>query len=386
MSGVTENGFEAETVDTIKTAIEDALKAAFGASFNVRPTSVAGILIGVFSQKLADLWDASEAVYGSQYPDTAFGLSLDQLALLTGAQRLPARRSEVVVGLTGTPGTPIPVGSRIVNSDTGTFWRLAEENGDVTIPAASATTATFESEDFGEIIGLAGTIDEIDTVIAGWTAVDNALDATLGRDVETDAELRLRRAQLLQAQGAGTLDSIRTAVLAVDGVIQVTMLENVTLVEDANGLPAKSFEVLFLHEDADFDEVAQAVWDNKPAGISAFGSDTGTAVDTNETSHVMAFTEADDVLIYVALTATTASGFGESTDIEESILAYGALLLMGDDVYKEAAQAASFVAGVKNVPDFRIDVFASPTATADITIDAREIARFDSSRITVTLA
>src|SRR4051812_46746033 len=124
MSGVTDEGFEAETVDTIKTAIENELKNAFGTSFNVRPTSVAGIIIGIVAQKLADLQDEAEAIYGSQYPETAFGSSLDQLSALTGVQRLPATRSLVTCGITGTPGTPIPVGSRIRNSATNTYWRV----------------------------------------------------------------------------------------------------------------------------------------------------------------------------------------------------------------------------------------------------------------------
>lgn len=386
MSGLTDEGFEAETVDTLKTAIENELKTAFGESFNVRPTSVAGILIGIFSQKLADLYEQAEAIYGSQYPDTAFGASLDQLASLTGVQRLAATRSEAVCGVTGTPGTVIPTGSRIKNSDTNTYWRLQADGGDVTIPAASATTGTFESEEFGEVLGVAGTLDTIDTVISGWASVNNDLDADLGRDLETDAELRLRRANLLQVEGAGTLDSIRTEVLSVEGVEQVTMLENVTMSTDGNGLPAKSFETLVLHDSADLDEIAQAIWDTKPAGISAFGSDTGTAVDSLGADQVMAFSVADDVLIYVSLTATTSAGFSSSDNIKLSIIEYGDALLMGDDVYKAAAEASAFIPGVINVPGFKLDIYSSPTATADISIGVRQIARFDTSRISVVLA
>lgn len=390
MSGVTDEGFEAETVDTIKTAIENELKNAFGTSFNVRPTSVAGIIIGIVAQKLADLQDEAEAIYGSQYPETAFGSSLDQLSALTGVQRLPATRSLVTCGITGTPGTPIPVGSRIRNSATNTYWRVTTVNGAITIPAASATTGSFESEDFGEVLGVAGTLNVIDTVISGWSAVSNPLDATLGSEQESDAELRLRRASLLQVQGAGTLDAIRSAVLELTGIRQVTMLENVTYATDANGLPAKSFETLILQSGANSSDILQAIWDTKPAGISAYGSTTGNATDLAGNTQVMAYSLATSLPIYVSLSATTGTGFGPTAtgvaSIKSAITSYGDAFLMGDDAYLEGVRAKPFgVVGVLNVSSIKMDIYASPTATADIFTTIRQIATFDTSRVNVTL-
>ncbi len=390
MSGVTTTGFEAETVDTLKTAIENELKNSFGASFNVRPTSVAGIVIGVVAQKLADVWDAAEAIHGSQYPETAFGASLDQLAILTGVQRLLATHSFVTLGVTGTPGTVIPTGSRVRNTDTSTYWRLQETNGAITIPAASATTGVFESEDFGEIIGLAGTLGTIDTVIAGWSLANNTADATLGRDLETDAELRLRRAQLLQVQGSGTLDAIRADVLSLNGVTQVKVLENVTNLTDGNGLPAHSFEVLVSQSGALTADIIQSIWDTKPAGISAYGSTPGFAIDASGVLQQVAYTPATPVDIYVATTAVTGSGFGVSAlgvaAIKAAITAYGATLQMDDNVIWIKVIAA--IQGVEGVTDNSatfIDRFASPTASLNVDITTRERARFNTANIAVTL-
>ncbi len=389
MSGVTDEGFVVETVDTIKTALEDELKTRFGASFNVRPTSVAGILIGVFAQKMADLWDAAEAIYGSQYPESAFGASLDQLALLTGQQRLVATRSIGVVGITGTPGTAIPALSRIRNEDTGTYWRTVEEDGTVTIPGASATTANVESEDFGEIIGVAGTLNVIDTVISGWDEVSNPLDASLGRDIETDAALRLRRANLLTVEGNATLDSIRAAVIALDGISEAHVFENVTNATDADGLPPHSFEVVLLQTDVEADDIAQAIWESKPAGISAYGSSVGTATDTQGEERIVGYSEGDEVEIYVSVTATTAASFSPTatgvSNIKAAIVEYGEDFLLGDDVIREAVRAQCFISGVTDVPSIYVDIYAAPTGTSNITVGRREVARFDTSRIVVTL-
>lgn len=392
MAGVTEEGFETETVDTIKTAIEEELKNQFGDSFNVRPTSVAGIIIGVFAQKLADLWDAAEAIYGSQYPETAFGRSLDQLGILTGVQRLPATRSEAIVGVTGTPGTVIPTGSRILNSDTQTYWRVIEEDGDVTIPAASATTATVESEDFGEILGVAGSLDTIDTVVSGWDSVNNPLDAELGRDEETDAEMRLRRTSLLTSQGKGTIDAIRADVADVDGVLEAYVFENVTLETDENGVPGKAFEVVLYEEDADAGEIFQAIWDSKPAGISSYGTSVGDATDSLGGTRQVAYSPAATAAIYWAISAITTGGTFEGAtavlveNIKQSIIDYGDELGIGDDVVRHQGIAAYVgVDGVYDNSSTRVDRYAAPTAQANVTIGVREIAIFDTSRITVVL-
>lgn len=386
MSGVTDQGFEAETVDTLKTAIEDELKNSFGASFNVRPTSVAGIIIGVVAQKLADLWDAAEAIYGSQYPDTATGASLDQLALLTGVQRLPAERSTVVLGITGDAATVIPAGSRVRNADTGTYWRTIEADGDVTIPVAGHITANAESEDYGEIVGAAGTLTTIDTVISGWDSVSNALDADYGREQETDAELRLRRASLLASQGKGTVDAIRADVASVADVESVFTFENTTLITDGDGLPGKSFEVVVLGGDED--EIAQAIWDSKPAGISAYGATTGTAVDTLGDDRIVGFTRPTEKLIYIGVSATTGEGWvpALSADFAQAIVDYAeANLGIGDDVYRKALFAPMFeIEGIVDVDYFYIDFFAAPTATSNLSIGSREIAVFDTSRIGIT--
>ncbi len=392
MAGVTDEGFEAETVDTLKTAIEEELQTQFGSSFNIRPTSVAGIIIGVFAQKLADLWDAAEAIYGSQYPESAFGQSLDQLGILTGAQRLPATRSIAVVGITGTPGTIISTGSRVQNSDTLTYWRTIEDDGDVTIPAASATTATVESEDFGEVLGVADTIDTIDTVISGWTDVNNPLDAELGTELETDAEFRVRRADLLSSQGKGTLDAIRADVLAVEDVIDAEVYENTTLVTDVNNLPGKSFEVVLYEETADTADVFQAIWDSKPAGISSYGTTTGPAEDAAGDTRYVAYTPASEIDVYWAVSAITTGGtFAGLTaslvsDIKAALIEYGDELSIGDDVI--LAQGLAYYVAVDGVYDnssIRLDIYAAPTATANLSIGIRQIAVFDTSRITVAL-
>lgn len=381
MAGLTEDGLEIKDLDTILTEIETEEKNLFGQSLNVRATSVMGQVNGVFSTKLSELWEVAEEVNAAQNPDTAVGTSLDQICQLTGVIRLAAEKSTVSLSLTGTPGTPIAALRRVKNSSTSTYWTNPISG---VISAASTVAINFESEEYGPVIGLAATLTIIDTPVSGWSTVTNPLDATEGRDVETDAELRERRTELLTAQGKGTVDAIRADVLTVDDVTSAFVYENYTSVTDADGVPSKAFEVVVVGGTAN--DLAQSIWDSKPAGISAYGTSTGTATDSLGGSRIVAFTRPTEKTVYLAVTAVTGSGWNSTTaDIASSLVSFGDTLTTGDDVYRARLFDPCFITGVVDVSDLRSAFTSNPVGTVNLTIGSREIAAFDTSRITVAL-
>lgn len=108
--GVTPEGFNQMRLPEIKDQYEDLFIAEFG-DINLDSQSVSGQLIGIFSKVLTDDWENLGDVYKSQYPNSATGVSLDNVVQLNGLTRLPALRTSVVGSATGTPGTLIPAGS-----------------------------------------------------------------------------------------------------------------------------------------------------------------------------------------------------------------------------------------------------------------------------------
>src|SRR5690606_35821437 len=101
-----------------------------------------------------------------------------------------------------------------------------------------------ESEEVGAISQPANTLDVIASPISGWDTVNNPLAASLGRLRETDPELRIRFAQSKELNARGTIDAIFSNLLAVVGVEEVQVYENVTNAVDAIGLPPKSFSAV----------------------------------------------------------------------------------------------------------------------------------------------
>jgi len=91
------------------------------------------------------------------------------------------------------------------------------------------TDVAFTAVNYGAVIALNGTLTEIVTPISGWYECTNFLDGATGRDEETDAELRTRRAQSLALIGASTVEAIKTQILQnVDSVTACTVYENDT--------------------------------------------------------------------------------------------------------------------------------------------------------------
>jgi uncharacterized phage protein gp47/JayE len=111
--GMTAEGFSKPTLDEIKKEIEDALKSTFGAFINLLPGSIFSLLVGIYAEREAEIWEAMEDVYYSQYPNTADGVSLDNVGQLSGITRLTAAKSRVLdYVLYGDTGTEVPAGTR----------------------------------------------------------------------------------------------------------------------------------------------------------------------------------------------------------------------------------------------------------------------------------
>jgi uncharacterized phage protein gp47/JayE len=487
--GVEPSGFLKKTLADILAEIEADERAAISPTLNLLATTLLGQLNGVFSDKLRELWDLAEAVYRAMYPDSASGEALDQVASITGATRLPATHSFVILdNLNLDAGVTVPAGSIVSIGATGARFQLLDAVSNGTA-APGTFSANAEAEDFGPVQGVSQTIDTIVTPISGWSAaaaltsdnadtyaltngdtlqiqVDggvlqtitflagdfvniaiatalevaavidadlsdggavealgkvrvfsdtegtgssiqviggsanavlgfstdlikgfNSLDAVVGRDLETDADFRIRRIELLRVTGAGSMEAIRARVREVDDVIQAFIFENVTMLTDLNGLPPKSFEVVVAG--GDDQDIADVIWEAKPAGIETFGSTTMSVMDSMGFLHNISFSRPTDVPIWIDLTVVknpvTFPADGED-QIKLALKSYGDALQIGDDVYALQFRCVPLsVAGVLDVTVFKIDTVNPPVNTGNITVAFRDLARFDTSRITVTV-
>lgn len=238
------------------------------------------------------------------------------------------------------------------------------------------------------------TLTQIQTPVAGWNSINNYLPAVLGRNTETDPELRIRRKQALRVAGAATVESIRARLLQdLQGVTGVTIFENRSIEEDSEGRPGKSFEVII--SGGDDQEIVEKIWELKPAGIETFGNIERTITDSMNLPHQIFFSRAVPIYLWVSaeITLYDEEIFPQNglNAIKDQIMIYGNSLGVGDDVIVQ--RFFGFIFQIPGIATIDLKVATSETAEGlpgaysdqNLEISAREIAELDLSRVGVTI-
>lgn len=225
----------------------------------------------------------------------------------------------------------------------------------------------------------------------------NFVDATPGTDLESDTDFRKRRNELLQFAGTGTLDAVRADVLSVTGVTDVIALENVTSLVDANGLPAKSFEIICVGGlDQD---IGDAIWASKPAGMESHRDPgpngvTVTVQDSQGIDHDVNFSRPEEIQIYVEVDVTVDQDeFGDGDqligeqNVIAAIVAEGLNQDIGEDLIILRYRCAPLeVTGVIDVTSIKMDTVSPPVNTANIAATIRQKFDINSDDITVNVS
>jgi len=248
-----------------------------------------------------------ERLYASRYVSTASGESLNQAVRGAGIQKLLAApsKSDITPGqrcvATGTPTTSIPNGSRLEIVASGQRVKtvgavIIGGGGTVELDVVALNNGPIVWDTGDSVSG--GELTFIDT-ITGWDDLSMG-DLVIGRDDETNEQLRLRHSESLQSTEGSTVDSIIARILVVSGIDSVFVIENVGPGVDSEGRPANTFEIV-VSGGAD-QEIFDAVLAAKALGINTVGDVTGTANDKNGKPHNVAFSRPVDTNIFLEIT------------------------------------------------------------------------------------
>jgi uncharacterized phage protein gp47/JayE len=298
---------------------------------------------------------------------TAIFLTADFIAI--GAAKAREVATRITASITGVRAYDIEGKVRIESLSTGV-------NSSIEITGGTANTAL----DFDEV-----------------EVVGETHDAIVGRNIETDADFRIRREELLRLAGAGTLESIRSAVRNTTGVTAASVFENPTDTTDVDGLPPHSFEVV---TSGGTDEaVAETIFLTKPVGVATHrdpGPDGRTVVVTDSQSftHDIHFTRPTEIDMWIEIDVTvdfTAFGGGDQAvgeqQVKDILKALGDTLSIGDDAIINKFLCAPFdVTGVIDVTLIKLDDIFVPVGTVNFISAARELLKFSTSRITVNVS
>lgn len=266
-------------------------------------------------------------------PDQAVGIWLDFICALNNIVRYAATKTIIPITVTGTAGTAKNLGEiTIVDDSTDEYYVnnnafILNENG--------VANVEFQATSFGPITALSSSTFSIKTPSVGIDSVAYNVNGNqiVGRNTETDDELRARRNSSVTLTATSVLSSIKANVQQVANVTQVKAYENDTLIT-ANEIPGKAFEIV-VNGGLDSD-VANAIFLKKPAGIQAYGTTTVQVRDEDTNVHTIGFTRPTLVPVdfKIEFTATGTATEALKTAIKNDLeTKFRSLYTIGSTVY-----------------------------------------------------
>lgn len=384
--GVTEKGFRRKLYpECVADRIERA-KKVFGVNIDTAETSFLGKLIRNISWDEAYLWELAEHVYNAPFVNTAEGTSLDNVGMYLTITRRPATKAKAMLTIYGTDETLVPKGFLVATKTNLVFETLADatiENGKAKVEVQSIEAG--KTANVGK-----GTITEIVNPTFGIDRVINEGEATGGLNLETDQEFRERYKKSYSRVGGSTVPAITAALLDIDKVVDCEVRENVTM-EEREGIPPKSFAA-YVYGGED-EEIALALYQNKAAGIQAFGETIVDITDEKDQVHKIGFTRAKVQDIWVKLKVKKDKDYKGEDATKRAVINYVggfdadgieyAGLKLGDDVvFSKVLGRIMCMGGVADV-DVYLSTDGKTYVQTNIEIARNTIARVAPERIVV---
>lgn len=195
--------------------------------------SVVRSLFESFAYEMALLYEQMESVYNAGYVDTATGPNLDRVVAVLGITRNEPDFATGVVTFERDPGATaavtVPAGTLVTTPETDRGRRAYLTIEDAVLqPGQTAADAKVQAEERGAAnTADSETVTVMPRPVPGIKAVRNARPIRfLGRERETDDELRVRAKNALLASGRASATSIENALLGLPGVRGVRVVED----------------------------------------------------------------------------------------------------------------------------------------------------------------
>ena len=377
MAGVTEQGFTVKSAAEITADLDAKFVGTFGSQFDTSAESPDGQLIGVVAKLLEDVWQQAEGAYNAYSPSNAYGVGLDKVAEINGITRITNLPTSVAITFSGTAGTVVPAGYIVKTVDGLEFATVAV----AVIPAIVTAKCTTQ----GAIRILANEVHVLTTAIAGLTGATNLEPGITGIVREEDPAFRARRENSTISRGTSSIDAIYEGVKSLN-LPYIAIIENTTSAT-VDGVPANSFLVVV--EGGTPAEVSQVIYDNKPQGITSYGSIVTVVNDSKGYPHNIGISRPTpiDISVTTSITNLPGASVDSATLVKAAIVDYVNNLNISEDVY----WSYFFSAILEVVPNIKINslqikfTVGGTFDTTDLVITPQQRARTDASKVVVSV-
>lgn len=378
---LTETGFQRPSYQELLNAQNDLTKKLFGEDIDTSEVTFFGKLNRLQVYLLAQIYEELETTYYARFPNTADGLSLDRLMVFAGISRNPALAARHNVKFTGTPDYEIEAGTLVKTERNIHFYTMLP----IMLDSNGEGEGVVECVQRGIVGNITlGTINQLVNPNLYITSVVDISINRLGTEIETDHALRNRFKDAIAGVGSGTAEAIRAAIMRVNNVNGVIIVENDTMEVDDEGRPAKSFECYVNCPDEQDQNVAEAIFSRKPVGIKTFGNTTKNVIDSGGFAHEISFTHVEEIELPLTITIQTDKYFTNDgiNQIKTNISQYVSAFKNGQDLVLSSLYGEIYkVTGVRHVPELSI----AGSTNGRYIINNRQVARIPATNITITV-
>lgn len=373
-------GLEVASFVDVREALITRYKEVYGSDIDVSTASADGVFVNDMALIVNNILQTMKMLYDNLNVDTANGVYLDALCKLSNVTRLAATRSTASLQITRSSTTEQQsFGDPDVNNNptntltfvdkAGTEWRYVNKDVNVNAPAITfeigeaTKEVTVTCAETGPVSAPAGWITQ--TMLVTGLTVAQEDDAIQGSNVESDQELRKRRAQSSGAEGVAVLESLVGALLQISGIDDVKLYNNNTgaseTANDGTSIDAHDIYVVLRQQPnvviAD-STVGQIIFEKLTPGIRT--TESAITAEQHEFDYVpsmngvkvMSFARtvhwrvASAISPTITLTLTVNDTFSDTevTDIANAVMTYANELPIGEaidanQVFIEAFQA-----------------------------------------------
>ena len=335
---------------TVQASVESEFKSALGADLVTTANTPGGVLITAETLARSEVLKNNAALANQINPNLAGGVFLDAIVALTGGQRSAASYSVITgVELTGLAGTVIPAGSLASLADGTQFASVSS----VTLDGSGSGVVDFQAVDLGPIAAASGALTQVVSAILGWDSVTNPNAATLGRNIESDQALRMKRKNTLSLQNVALPEAITSALYAVPNVKSLAFRENPTgSSATIDGITLVKNSIWACVQGGTDGDIAAALLANKSMGCNWNGSTTVSVVDSaSGQAYSVKFDRPTAVPVQARVTVRNIGAVTNvPATVRSAVLAYAAGEVDGEAGFTVGADVSPFeLAGAVNI-------------------------------------
>lgn len=383
--GLTDQGYLAPSYEELLDSVQDDFLRVFPSDLVLTSNSNAGILSRLIAWREYEEIQAQQQVYYSAFISTATGSALDRLGANVGLPRKVDRPASTTLTIVTDGEYLIEAGTQF-ETDDGYIFDLTEDVLTAPKDGKWQGIGNAEAEDTGEVTNVEPhTITIVYNPDESILSVDNADKASGGQDYEEDPQYRARLIMENANRPSPTLNGVRSALLNVQGVREVNIVENQFAVPDKYGNPPYSVHIYVLGGKKQ--DIADCLIEHLAVGITLTGTTYCDAIDATGNTKRVYFDFATDrpISVQVKLKTNAQWNVDEGSDyVKETVVDFINQLQMGDTVYLTKLYPQIYaIAGIDDAKiligkskntlsaeDIVLDEFEAPSCkTDDVEVD-----------------